>query len=341
MVNEGTLNRLTFSVGTAGNNIASCLINKEQENIIALLGDSVTKHNNTGNVYTNGLQVFNQNKQIICQQVRNFFEKTTANKLDEINIINSMAGGLGSSVPFELINLLTEEFGFNKSLYSNGLLWGNNHSILEAYNQLLYISDIHEKVDFITCYDNSFSSNINGLIGQCSSEQLGFEAVNDEISDNLINSFLGRSERLIDLQAYDGSLKFYIPSASNSEIRLFHKQAQLFGLNGNFKRSTVYYANLIYTDSVDKMMLFDVNKLAYSNSSMKMCSFVQQDNDSKHYLVSNNSNIIDSLENLIFNFNKFFEKGAFLQYYLDSVGKDEFLERKEVILNIIQNYKKL
>lgn len=341
MVSEATLNRLTFSVGTAGNNIASCLINKEQINIIPLLDDSVTKNNNTGNVYTNGLQVFNQNKPIICQQVRNFLEKTTANKLDEINILNSMAGGLGSSVPSELIILLSDEFGFNKSLYTNGLLWGNNHSILEVYNQLLYLSEIHEKVDFITCYDNSFSSNINALNFEYSGEQLGFEAVNSEISDNLINSFLGRSERLIDLQAYDGSLKFYIPSASNNETRLFQKQAQLFGLNTSFKRNPVYYANVLYTDSVEKMMLFDVNSLAYSNSSMKMCSFVQQDNHNKHYLVSNNNSILDSLENLIFNFNKFFEKGAFLQYYLDSVGRDEFLERKEVILNIIHDYKKL
>lgn len=342
MINESVLNTLTISVGTSGNNISSSLINKGKQNIIQLLDDSITKNNNTGNVYTNGLNVFKENETIIYQQLRLFLEKSTVNKLDEINIINSMAGGLGSGVPSDLMRLLNEEFGFTKCLYSNALLWGNNDSMLESYNQLLYLSDITEKIDIITCFDNSFYNNTHLSNSGFNNNYLGFEQVNEEIADNLINAFLGKSERLIDLQKYDNTLKFYIPSTSINENRLFDKQSQLFDVNNVHGNNTIYYGNIVYTNSVDKMLLFDINRLAYSNDSMKICSFIQQENNNnKHYLVSNNNNIVDSLKKLVSNFNKFFAKGAFLQHYLDTISKDEFLDRREVILNIIDDYKAL
>ncbi|XBW35965.1 hypothetical protein QEN19_001538 [Hanseniaspora menglaensis] len=341
MSTENASSRLTFSIGTAGNNVGTSLMQKNQDSVIKILDDGSTKHNNTGNLYTKGIEVFKENKESIYQNVRHFLESSTVNRIDETNLINSMAGGLGSSVPLEIINLLTDSFGFNKTIFSNALLWGNNDSVLESYNQLLYISDVHKRVDLITCFDNSFYDSSQEFQSGLPDGEPGFKAVNDEISDSLINAFLNKSEKLVNLKSYDGSLKFYIPSTSISEKRLFENQSQLFNVKSKSQNNLVYHGNIIFSSKVDKMLLFDINKLLYANDSMKICSFVQQENSRKNYLVSNNNGILDSLQNLLLNFEKFFEKGAFLQYFLESVSRDEFLERKEILLNIIEEYRKL
>lgn len=341
MINESLISRVTFSVGTAGNNIASSVKKQEQENVIQLLEDGVTRNINTGNLYTNGIEVFNANKNGVYQKIRTFLESSPTNTINEANIVNSMAGGIGSSVPSELINLLVDNFGFSKAIYSNALLWGNNDSILESYNQVLYLSDIYDKVDFITCFDNSFSNHNHLGPANVINNDRGFDDINNAIADSLVNTFLNKSERLIDIQKYDSTLKLYIPSTSFSEKRLFDNQSQLFDVSIKHRNDPIYYGNLIYTEHVDRILLFDVSKLNYSNSSMKTCSFIQQKSDNKHYLVSNNSSILEPLERLLFNFNKFFEKGAFLQHYLDTISRDEFLERKEVLLTIIDEYKRL
>ncbi|KAF0271182.1 hypothetical protein FOG51_03683 [Hanseniaspora uvarum] len=334
---------INFSVGTSGNNIANSLQNTSNHNVIKLFDeDNKQRKFNTGNVFVRGMQSFRDYDNEIHHNINNELERNSLYRTEEINIINCSAGGLGSGATCLLLDMLTDEFGLQKSIFSNILLFGNQQNVHEHYNQILYLANVIEKMDCITCFDNSFQKHISSDKFDISNE---FDMINDSISDFVNNMVIEKSEELLNLESFDNKLKFLIPSVNNIERKLFKKSSQLFDINGSdiiHNRDSVYFANLIATPNIENAYLFNANNLKYCNNSVKYLSLNvtnEKTNTKKQsYLMSNNSDIISVLKNTLRDFERSFKRGAFFQYYEDMFTKDDFIDNAEVVKQTIDSY---
>lgn len=333
---------LNLSVGTSANNIATSLQNTSDHNVIKLFDeDANQKKFNTGNVFVSGVHCCDEYEMEIFDRINNELEKSIY-RTDEINIMNSAAGGLGSGATCKLMEILIDEMELKKSIFSNILLFGNQQNVHEHYNQILYLANVMDKMDCITCFDNSFQSHIASDEVNMNNE---FNMINDSISDFVNNMVISKSEELLNLESFDNKLKFLIPSVTNIERRLFKKTSQLFDVkstNTNYNRDSVYFANLIATPSIENVYLFNANNLNYSTNSVKYLSWnvtnTKTNTKNQSYLISNNSDIISVLKSTLRDFERSFKRGAFFQYYEGYFTKDDFIDNAEVVKRTIDDY---
>lgn len=338
------LTGINFSLGTSGNNIANFLEKTSDHKVIKLFDeDNKQKKFNSGNVFIRGMECFREYEDEIHQKIASELEKNSINRTEEINLMNCSAGGLGSGAACLLLNMLADDFGLQKTIFSNILLFGNQQNVHEHYNQILYLANVIDKIDCITCFDNSFQKHITADEYSVDND---FDMINSSISDFMSNMVIGKSEELLNLESYDGKLKFLIPSVNVIERKLFKKSSQLFDVNGNnmiYNRDSLYFANLIATPNIENAYLFNASNIRYSANSLKYLSWnVTNDKLNKKnqsYLLSNNSDIMAVLKGILRDFERSFKRGAFLQYYDDVFSKDDFIDNAEVVKRIIDDYR--